>query len=81
MNPFEGSHHSGNVSDRLAQLPEYARRHPRFEEAKYAMQMIWRYPRDDPRAVPWQMVLREITEDMERMGLRDLVGRGEGRGL
>jgi len=74
VNPFEGSHHSGNVSDRLAQLPEYARRHPRFEEAKYAMQMIWRYPRDDPRAVPWQMVLRDITEDMERVGLDGLAG-------
>jgi len=74
VNPFEGSHHSENVSNRLAQLPQYAQQHPRFDEARHAMQMIWRYPRDDPRAVPWQMVLREITEDMERVGL-DGLGR------
>jgi len=74
--PIEGSH----VADRLAQLPEYARRHSRFEEAKHAMQNIWRYPRDDPRAVPWQMVLREITEDMERVGLDYAAVREEGRG-
>ena len=74
VNPFEGSHHSENISSRLAQLPQYAQQHPRFEEAKYAMQMIWRYPRYDPRAVPWQMVLREITEDMERVGLDGLAG-------
>lgn len=66
---------SGIATNWVDQLPEYARRHPRFEEARRALELILRYRRDDPRAVPYQMVLREVTEEMEEEGLNDMAVR------
>jgi hypothetical protein len=59
--PQSGSARSG---DRYAHFPAHIRNHPRFPEAEYAVAMVEQYGGEDPRAAPYQAIVKSIIDEI-----------------